>query len=134
MNYDIEKKFAGNFIQKRWQDRLIYELSKEKKRKTALSRFCHNAENYIKKDTIIYKGCNLDDIFNIIAVKTGEGCYIISWDKDDGLCVNLRQALDKIDNAGLSMILIFSDYSIIITEREHGDTLKYLLKRKGKEM
>ncbi len=127
MNYDLEKKFVENFIQKRWQDRIIYEFSKEKKRKVALSRFCHNAENYIKKNTVIYKGCNFGDIIDLLEFKSKEECYIISWD-DDGLSISIGKALDKINNAGLSMILIFSVYSIVITEKGLGDSMMYLLR------
>ena len=128
MNYDLEKKFVESFIQKRWQERIMYEFSKEKKRKVALSRFCHNADNYIKKNNIIYKEYNFDDIIDLIEFKSNEECYIISWDEDDGLSVSIGKALDKINNAGLSMILIFSVYSIVITEKELGDTMMYLLR------
>ena len=49
MDSKIEKEFVKSYIDKNYQERLLYELGSSKKRVNALSRFSHNAETILKK-------------------------------------------------------------------------------------
>ena len=48
MNSFSEKIFVNNFIVKRLQDRILYELSSFKYREKAIDRFSHNIDEFIK--------------------------------------------------------------------------------------
>lgn len=47
MDKEKELLFVKNFIIKQKRERILYELASNKKRKNAISRFCHMASDYI---------------------------------------------------------------------------------------
>lgn len=49
MCFDLEVKFANNFINTIYRDRLLFELKTSKKRLKALMRFSHNTNDLIKR-------------------------------------------------------------------------------------
>ena len=93
---EAEKSFVKRFIKKEKQDRLLFELS-GKKRQHGIERFCHNAEDMIDTERIVYSGNNLllDEILKITKqYKVPESCYIIAYQKElDKKYVSLADAL-----------------------------------------
>lgn len=68
MNFDYEQFFIHYFIVKNKRERLQFELLNESKRQRAISRFNHNAINYIDERKIIYSGNDISwsDLKNLM--------------------------------------------------------------------
>ena len=49
MNKSVEQFFVKTYIDKDYQERLLFELNSIKKRSKALSRFSHDVESFFKK-------------------------------------------------------------------------------------
>ena len=47
MDCSAEERFVRSFVVKERQERLLYELTRPKKRYDGLSRFCHTAEQLL---------------------------------------------------------------------------------------
>ncbi|MBD5134784.1 MAG: hypothetical protein HDT39_02285 [Lachnospiraceae bacterium] len=77
MNNKFELEFVNNYIAKGKRERILYELTSKKKRKNAISRFCHNTLEYIDKNKVVYAGNSISVneleklIKNIQRIKTG---------------------------------------------------------------
>ena len=52
MNKSVEQFFVKTYIDKDYQERLLFELNSIKKRSKALSRFSHDVESFLKKSVI----------------------------------------------------------------------------------
>jgi len=133
MDKDIESKFAKTFLQKRIQNRIIFELESDKKRKTAIYRFCHTTDDIVKPQFVLYKTKKLtnNDILQIInELITETSCYIIcSFDEAiDGTKTTILNALLHCIGHGMpSIIIIGEQIAIIETEQEQGASYKYIL-------
>ena len=115
MNNDIEQKFVKNYIDKNYQERLLYELGSSKKRANALSRFSHNAETILKK-SVSKKILTSSDDFQ----QKDQTVYIISWDEKDGTAIPLSVAIHYLEASYMAVILIGKDFSLIKEETEKG--------------
>lgn len=134
MNSKIENKFIDLFINKEKKERLKFELSKEKKRKIAIMRFCHNTSDMIKK-SYIYKETNSSDVHEIYRhlknISKSNFAYIISYDEEiDGTEKNLTEAIEACLYIGMPSIVILENTALIITEQEIGSSKKYILHAK----
>ena len=127
---EIEKLFVERYIKKIKQDRLLFELS-GKKRQKGIGRFCHNTEDIINTERIVYSGNSLlsDDILKIVKqYKVMEPCYIIAYNKElDQQCISLADALNLILGNGMPAIIICDDLVIIETEQCYGTPFRYIL-------
>ena len=115
MNSEIEQKFVNDYIEKNYQERVLYELGSSKKRANALSRFSHNAEAILKKSVrkrIITSFCDFPE--------KEQAVYIISWDEKDGLTMPLSDAVRYLEASYMSVILIGTDFSLVKEETEKG--------------
>lgn len=133
MDKDIEKKFVENFIQKRYRDRLLFELNSPKKRVDFLSRFCHNADEIIDPNKIVLKGKKIDtDIEKELKQhKINDEVYVLSFKYSQGQSLGLQEALDYCEEENMPVIIILSDdLALIKTEVEFGAPLKLLLSKK----
>ena len=110
-----EEEFVNKYIDKDYQERLLYELGSSKKRVNALSRFSHDAE------TILKKGVSKKIItsFNEFQEKD-QTVYVISWDEKDGTTMSLSDAIRYLESSYMSAILIGKDFSLIKEEPEKG--------------
>jgi len=138
MDKIIEEKFVKTFIDKRMQDRLLFELHSDnvQKRHNAISRFAHGTECYIKKQQIYLSGnkFKIDDIEQEIKKLTQKTkqCYVIVGECD-GEIMSLRQALEESFNEYFESIVIVNDsVAFIKAEIERGSPVKYILYDKNK--
>lgn len=127
---EAEKSFVKKFIKKEKQDRLLFELS-GKKRQYGIERFCHNAEDMIDTERIVYSGNNLlpDEILKITKqYKVPESCYIIAYQKElDKKYVSFEDALGLVLGNGMAAIIICNDFAVIETEQYSGTPFRYIL-------
>ena len=115
MNSEIEQQFIKNYIDKNYQERLIYELGTSKKRVNALSRFSHNVESILQKGISKKIITNFDDF-----QEKNQTVYIIALNEKDGTTMPLSDALRYLEVSYMSVILIGKDFSLIKEETEKG--------------
>ena len=123
MDSKIEKEFVKSYIDKNYQERLLYELGSSKKRVNALSRFSHNAETILKKSVSKRIITNLSDF-----QEKDQTVYIISWDEKDGTTMSLSDAIRYLESSYMSAILIGKDFSLIKEEPEKGGAKYFILR------
>ena len=127
---EIEKGFVKQYIIKKRQERLIYELGSSKKRINAMSRFCHSSLELIKPNMIYESGdLSCDRILSLL-IKFGknEKNYIMAYDENiDKKYMNNDEAIRNVIGNGMAAIIINSDIVIIETEQEIGPAIKYVL-------
>lgn len=127
---EAEKSFVKRFIKKEKQDRLLFELS-GKKRQHGIERFCHNAEDMVDTERIVYSGNSLfpDEILKITKqYKVPESCYIIAYQKElDKKYVSFEDALGLVLGNGMAAIIICNDFAVIETEQYSGTPFRYIL-------
>ena len=135
MDYSIEEKFVKTFIRKSRQERLLYELSTPEKRYRGISRFCHQAREFIDPDKILLQGSNLENDKDFIKFveKHDENCLVLSPEfYMDERFMYLKDAV-KQATVSLDAILIIADsFAIVFSEPEKGGREKYLLCEKQK--
>ena len=88
MNKSVEQFFVKTYIDKDYQERLLFELDSIKKRSKALSRFSHDVESVLKKSVNKQIISNLDDF-----QEKDQTVYVISWDEKDGTTMSLSDAI-----------------------------------------
>ena len=115
MDSEIEQQFAKNYIDKNYQERLLYELGSSKKRANALSRFSHDVETILKKSVSKRIITSLDNF-----QEKDQTVYLISWDEKDGITMPLSDAVRYLEASYMSVILIGKDFSLIKEETENG--------------
>ena len=60
MDYSAEEHFVQTFIRRNRRERLLYELTSPKKRVDGVSRFCHQAREFLDPDKILLEGEDLE--------------------------------------------------------------------------
>lgn len=130
MNKELEKDFIDRFVVKEKRDRLLYELS-GKKRKDGVSRFCHNAGDLIRQDTIIRSGNDLfpEEILCLCGKYTSrKQAYLIAFQEElDQVSCDLQAALDRVLGNGMAAIILLDTIAVIETEQGNGIPYRYLL-------
>ena len=125
---EIEESFIRKYIKKQRRDRIYYELTNTKKRKDAIGRFCHNAEDFLDRRKITYQGTDMAEGIELINRFSEKECYTISWDDEiDGGVYPALEAIDKINAVGMASIAIFENFCIVKTEQEQGPAEIFLL-------
>ncbi|MBT2717477.1 hypothetical protein [Bacillus sp. ISL-57] len=83
MDKEQEKRIVKRFFAKRIQDRVIFELSSEKKRVEALNRLCHDYGKTLLPEYMIEIPTPNSDYQEIATLLKKQGapneCYVISW-------------------------------------------------------
>ena len=133
MDKDIESRFVKTFLQKRVQERIIWELASKEKRRTAIFRFCHTTDDIVKPQCVLNKSNQLtqDKIQEAIRELTVlTACYVISSDVEmDGKQTRIENAVSCCIGLGMpSIIIIGEQLSIIETEQGSGASIKYILR------
>lgn len=133
MNKELERDFIYRFIIKEKRERLLYELS-GKKRMGGISRFCHNAADLIREDTIIRSGDDLfpEEILHISEKYTSKKqAYLIAFHEElDQMTCDLQAALDLVLGNGMAAIILLDTVAVIETEQCQGTPYRYLLYQK----
>lgn len=125
MNKSVEQFFVKTYIDKDYQERLLFELDSIKKRSKALSRFSHDVESVLKKSVNKQIISNLDDF-----QEKDQTVYVISWDEKDGKTMSLSDAIRYLESSYMSAILIGKDFSLIKEEPEKGGAKYFILRVK----
>ena len=115
MNKQKEENFINKYVQKNRQERLRFELTNEKKRKSALDRFSHSALEIIDKSKIIAEMQKANDEMLIKHLSTNDN-YVLSGKYIDGLDMSSKAALQEINEEFGPVIVISSKCAIIKTE------------------
>ena len=123
MDKSVEQFFVKTYIDKDYQERLLFELSSIKKRSKALSRFSHDVESVFKKSVNKKIITNLDDF-----QEKDQTVYVISWDEKDGTTMSLSDAIRYLESSYMSAILIGKDFSLIKEEPEKGAAKYFILR------
>ena len=115
MNKQKEENFIKKYVQKNRQERLRFELTNEKKRKSALDRFSHSALEIIDKSKIIAEMQKANDEMLIKLLSPNDN-YVLSGKYIDGLDMSSKAALQEINEEFGPVIVISSKCAIIKTE------------------
>ena len=130
MENTAEQYFVQTYIKKNRRDRLLFELSAEKRRYDGLSRFCHQAGELLDPAKIIAAGDDLErrTEFLRFVKQHDEACYVISPDYEmDGRTLQTKDAVSLAAAFYDAVIIIGSTFAIIFGEPMKGGRDKYLL-------
>ena len=127
MDKSVEQFFVKTYIDKDYQERLLFELNSIKKRSKALSRFSHDVESVFKKSVNKRIITNLDDF-----QEKDQTVYVISWDEKSGTTMFLSDAIRYLESSYMSAILIGKDFSLIKEEPEKGGAKYFILRNTSK--
>jgi hypothetical protein len=136
MDKEYEEMIVKNFFTKRIQNRIIFELNSERKRRSALDRLCHNyGEVLIEKYIIEIPKPNSDysEILDILkSYGAKENCYAISYNKEiDGQYMLLSTALGKAVGYGMPSIISCIPDKLLYFESEqiYGSPARFILNK-----
>lgn len=132
MNELIEKMFVKTFVCKKLQDRIFFELSNNRSRNKAISRFAHINDELIELKYVMFQSNKLTS--SEIETKLMSHCdkskkvYIISTNEFDGEFVILREGIQLCMNDYMPSILVCNPNCVFIKEEtEYGAPMKYIL-------
>ena len=130
MENTAEQYFIQTYIKKNRRDRLLFELSAEKRRYDGLSRFCHQAGELLDPAKIIAAGDDLErrPEFLRFVKHHDDTCYVISPDYEmDGRTLQTKDAVSLAAAFYDAVVIIGSTFAIIFGEPMKGGRDKYLL-------
>lgn len=134
MNEQIESVFVNTFIQKQYQERLLFELkdvtSKTRRRYYgAFKKFAHTAQDYVNQKMIAVCSDKLveQDVLNYVKpYVTDKICYYM--DECDGEEMTINEAVEKAFNyLGPNIIVYKNIFSVIKEETFIGAPTKIIL-------
>ncbi|WFF72380.1 hypothetical protein [Proteiniclasticum sp. QWL-01] len=105
--YKVE--IIKSFFEKKYHDRIIYELASRKKRKHGIGRLSHQFETLLDKRFMReVKKTSPEEILDLLR-KAGvdELCYVISFHQDaDGKYMPLEEGIHSVFYAGMPSLVI----------------------------
>ena len=126
-DYTIISDFLSPII----KDRIIYELSSEKKRIKGWSRFSHNVDLIINQECFCFKCSSIDEaIKNEIKKEECKEYVILSFEFQEGKAMSFDSALNYLNDKSFAVLLLAGDFLIIKPEYEGGQTPFSVLKKK----
>ncbi len=132
MNNKIEKIFVNNFIKRPYKERLLFELKSEKKRLHAIMRFCHNAEEFLKQNTVYSKQKTISKE-NIDCFFDEKELYVISFKYLNGVLMPIDEVARYLNHEYLPVIVCGINNVIIKNEVEQGNCTFFFLKGNPRE-
>lgn len=136
MDNQLEKIIVNSFFNKRFQDRVLFELSSIKKRKDAIGRLSHNYIDVLNDKYMIAIPKPNSDSYEIAELLkkygAGDTCYVISFYEDiDGKHLPLPYALEKAVGSGMPTLISFipNKLAYLECEQEYGSPPRYILKK-----
>lgn len=135
MDGAAELRFAESFIRKNRRERLLYELTTPEKRYDGLSRFCHQAEEFLDPSKIIMEGEDLErrTEFERFLRQHDELCLVLSPElAPDGIELPLRDAVAEALLCFDAVLILGSGFAVIFGEVMKGGRGKYLLSETGR--
>lgn len=125
MNAEIEQGFVRDYVDKKYRDRVAFELCSRKHRQRAISRFAHGSEKILSAS--VHKAL-LGSLRELN--KKERELYVISCDDNDGTTVDFDKAIAYCEGAYTATVLIGSDFSVIKEETEGGTPKIVIIERK----
>ncbi len=124
MDKSIEENFVKQFVEKSRRERVIFELSNDKKRGDCIRQL--PTKIHTKGKTLVLK--KDDEIYQALLIhEKTKPIYIISDDsRIDGTFENPEVALKNALNGGFTYILLF-DHAIFFKEEVGYSSPKYVL-------
>ena len=132
MDKEFEERICNTFFDKRYADRLFYELSSRKKRFVFLSKMCHDSEKYLG-NCIYQKREHPFDIIEIEKFLGKDNCYCLtSKNEIDGLYNNINTILDLLWSNGMPYLIVNAKCTLAYLETEYNfsEHNAYFLKSK----
>ena len=110
MDTELEKKVVRSFVNKNFQERLLYELTNNK-RDSFIHKMCHRYYDYLKEDCIIQSSTQTPTyhIIQQVFVKydASKRYYVLSFlDDFDGVYVELGTAVEKLSLNGFASFIV----------------------------
>lgn len=132
MDKTIEIAFVKTFINKRMQDRILYELLNTQKRRKIISRLA-NAEEILDSKKVFLKSNKItdDEVAEKLLKynKITDLCYVISCTNMDGEFCPFKEALQGcLEDYMPSILICGRDLALVKGEVEKGSPTKYILK------
>ena len=129
MQFAEEEYFVKTFIRKEKQERLLHELTDEKRQYAGLERFCHQTENLLDQRKIRMKDKELESKEFARFVKENDvPCLFLSperWPARDR--IPLGEAVREASISADAAIVIGNGFAIVFEEAMKGGRGKYLL-------
>ena len=129
-----EQLFAAVFVQKKRQERSLFELNSKKRRGDFFNKLCHRYFEIL--DQRFMESISTSNFEEILKILKREGaqeeCYVLStYEELDAKAKSLSQALEECEGRGLpGIILCVPDkLAYFEAEQEIGPPPRFLLKR-----
>ncbi|MFD3448953.1 hypothetical protein ACFDTO_30765 [Microbacteriaceae bacterium 4G12] len=136
MNKEIEEIIVNSFFNKRIRQRVLFELSSQKKRTYALSRLCHNYLDTLRNEFMIeipIPNSDPEEIEKLMKEQgAGKNCYVMSCDSGiDGKELPLTLAIKELIWDGMPSIIscIHGKLAYFQAEHDYGPPPRFILKR-----
>jgi hypothetical protein len=136
MDKEYEEIIVKTFFNKSIQNRVLFELFSQKKRKEAISRVDSSAKNGLcekYKIELQKPNSNYIEIFDLLKKNgAGDNCYVLSHCEDiDGKHLPLSYALEKAVGFGMPSIIscIPNKLAYLECEQGYGSPPRYILKK-----
>ena len=130
MDYSAEIRFVQSFIRKNRRERLLYELTTPEKRYDGVSRFCHQARDFLDPGKIFMEGEDLDRRpgFARFVRQHDELCLVLSpefWLDEQFLPLAdaVKQAVVSLD----AVLILGSTFAVVFGEPMKGGRGKFLM-------
>ncbi len=130
MDNSLEQHFVQAFIRKEKRERLLYELTTPKQRSASVSRFCHQAGEFLDPAKIVMAGENMDrePAFARFVEAHDELCLVLSPDFFmDEQFLPLKDAVRQAVSCFDAVLIIGSTFAVVFGEVMKGGRGKYLL-------
>ncbi len=134
MDYTIERYFVQTFIRKERRERLLFDLTTPKKRYDGVSRFCHQAREFLDPAKIVIAGEDLEraPAFAKFVQAHDELCLVLSPDfYMDEQFLPLKDAVRQAVSCFDAVLIIGSTFAVVFGEVMKGGRGKYLLSEDG---
>ena len=130
VDYSNEQHFVQSFIRKNRRERLLYELTTPEKRYDGVSRFCHQARDFLDPAKIVMEGENLErrSEFERFVRQLDELCFVLSPDFWlDEHFLPLKDAVRQAAACPDAVLILGSTFAVVFGEPMKGGRGKYLL-------
>ena len=132
MAYEAERRFVERFVRRDRRERLLYELTTPEKRYDGVSRFCHQARDFLDPARIVMEGEDLErrSEFERFVRQHDELCFVLSPDFwMDGQFLSLPDALRQAAICPDAVLILGSTFAVVFGEPMKGGRGKYLLSK-----
>ena len=134
VDYSAEQHFVQSFIRKNRRERLLYELTTPEKRYDGVSRFCHQARDFLDPARIVMEGEDLErrSEFERFVRQHDELCLTLSPDFwMDEQFLPLQDAVRQAAVCPDAVLILGSSFAVVFGEPMKGGRGKYLLSESG---